>query len=473
MVYVSKDEVAYDPSILSRKKPFGKILLTYMLSKGTYSDSYRGDEQQQQQQQTELRNKKRMESVVHKGDGVSEAPIFIQALTQMSSLSRKRCAEILSYICKRSTKDTEELANELLRLYNNVNGESETTAAAAVNGTGSSDLKKEISLDINEIRDAQQHSYCTLMHLCAQRNLVKCMELLHNAGAQIDSLDSMSATPLFYACSHNCVGAAMFLLYHGANVNARDSYNGFPLLVALKNKCYEVVEVLQLFHVDIHLKGTKANTCLHTMVDMNDLTSIQFLMEKCGASALRQNGEEENVLFYACGNIDIIRYLCKFYCDKRLTTMMLNKNNRGYSLIHQCCSKGYFDSLLVLLDNMCREDLSDEQIAALLNEPVDSRSPEQGQTPLMLAVRNGHLPIVEFFCQCKEYDVDATDRYGNTALHYAIKQQNKNMIDLLINIGGASIKIKNMEQKTCAQLAQELRVDLTSRVYNVKSGLAG
>jgi hypothetical protein len=47
------------------------------------------------------------------------------------------------------------------------------------------------------------------------------------------------------------------------------------------------------------------------------------------------------------------------------------------------------------------------------------------------------------------------------------------MIDLLINIGGASIKIKNMEQKTCSQLAQELRVDLTSRVYNVKSGLAG
>jgi ankyrin repeat protein len=54
-----------------------------------------------------------------------------------------------------------------------------------------------------------------------------------------------------------------------------------------------------------------------------------------------------------------------------------------------------------------------------------------------------------------DVNVDAQDKDGNTALHLAIKENHKNIVEELVNNGGVDISLKNNENKTPLQVAVE------------------
>lgn len=104
-----------------------------------------------------------------------------------------------------------------------------------------------------------------------------------------------------------------------------------------------------------------------------------------------------------------------------------------------------------------------------------------GDTPLICACRRGHLRIVSFLLKRNAdvnlknqvsktkqnealvrmlldagIDVNATDCYGCTALHYACEMKNQNLIPLLLE-AHADPTIKNRRGETSLDIARRLK----------------
>ena len=61
--------------------------------------------------------------------------------------------------------------------------------------------------------------------------------------------------------------------------------------------------------------------------------------------------------------------------------------------------------------------------------------PDDGKDLLMIAAEKGSAELVSVLIKVAEYDVDCVDRHGQTALHYAVKSDNKETVEVLLNNG--------------------------------------
>ena len=82
------------------------------------------------------------------------------------------------------------------------------------------------------------------MHLAAQHGDRKTIEILLNAGADIETKDKLGYTSLHYAAQHGKLEAVEILFNAGADIEAKDEYSKTPSDLAAEYKWREVVEFL-------------------------------------------------------------------------------------------------------------------------------------------------------------------------------------------------------------------------------------
>ncbi len=102
--------------------------------------------------------------------------------------------------------------------------------------------------------------------------------------------------------------------------------------------------------------------------------------------------------------------------------------------MHKCGVDGHIDNLLMILSYLRLNELTTNQVNALLNT-ID----KSGDTPLMLAAKNSRKELVQFLCECSEVELNEGDSFGMTALQHAINSGDKSMITSLSS-AGASLK---------------------------------
>mmetsp|Transcript_24371 Transcript_24371/g.22146 ORF Transcript_24371/g.22146 Transcript_24371/m.22146 type:complete len:203 (+) Transcript_24371:64-672(+) len=90
-----------------------------------------------------------------------------------------------------------------------------------------------------------------------------------------------------------------------------------------------------------------------------------------------------------------------------------------------------------------RWNKSFDEVKALLssNKAVNAVDPNNGNTPLHIAVQNGHYDIVTFLID-KKAQVNAQNKRGNTPLHMAMAYDYYDCVKALLN-AGADTKILN------------------------------
>jgi ankyrin repeat protein len=322
----------------------------------------------------------------------------------------KTVQEQLFYICGHAT---DELAHELI-----------------------SDIlsKQKLFTKLEKIID-KKHDNMNMMHLCAMKNKPLCMELLYSKKLSIECKDSKEATPLIHAAANNSLEATAFLLSKDVNTNHRDIWGKSALSISMKNKSYRLAEMLLSQHgTDIHLRGTKGNTVLHSVAQDADLYAVQILVDKYKATPQRRNSDEENVLQLSLGYPDIVQFLCSSTEKHVLSKMITNVNVTGCNIVHDCARHGYLDSLLIILKTIDLSNLTPHQITTLLNSPN-----RNGDTPLIEAVKQSKSAMVKFLCQCSEVKLNEADNDGNTALYHAAALKNDDIVNMLTCVG-ASLK---------------------------------
>jgi ankyrin repeat protein len=253
--------------------------------------------------------------------------------------------------------------------------------------------------DIDSLRDMK--TQCTLMHRAARTGRLKIVKYLYEHKASIEAKDYVNATPLFYAAAGGSLKTSGFLLSKGAHVNIKDHVESSPLMIALRNQNWvELVACFLLFNADINFKVAKGNTPLMLAAREGDFYKVRYLVEN-GASLVRTNRLQENVLFHAIKFPTIVQYIleqAKLQGSKVVHSLISLQDEIQHNLLHRCIEHGYLASLFHILSS-CQ---SEHDLVTLLN----AKDLLKGNTPLHYSVKFCRLEVCKLLTLCKEVDVN-------------------------------------------------------------------
>lgn len=123
------------------------------------------------------------------------------------------------------------------------------------------------------------------MHEAARRGWIAGMEILHDAGAGIDSLDDQGQAPVHIASARGQIEALQWLIDKGADpAGPRGSAN--TALHTAKNP--EVISALLAAGADANRLNARGDTALHAQVRLGRAAMVRALLD-AGADANRAN----------------------------------------------------------------------------------------------------------------------------------------------------------------------------------------
>ena len=208
------------------------------------------------------------------------------------------------------------------------------------------------------------------------------VEVLIDAGADMEKKDCNAYSALSYACMTGCLSTVKMLVHAGADPCVTDDSGSTCLITAVMNGHTEIVRFLVgLGQVDVDQADGNHNTALHVAVLLNRAGVVEVLID-AGADMEKKHCNAYSALSYACakGCLDIVKMLVPAGADVRVTD-------------------------------------------------------DSGRTCLSTAARHGHTEIVRFLVGLGQVDVDQADGNHNTALHEAVLLNHADVVEVLIDAG--------------------------------------
>lgn len=335
------------------------------------------------------------------------------------------------------------------------------------------------------------------LHLAAKHGQSSTVDILLKAGAELDAITSDGYSPIHLAARGGFLSALRKLIQkqkgpaletsskdstaptysplqlaaqygHGEIVHellqheqySLDKDCAISLLLAAKEGFVKIVEMLLRSSITIHVHDKDGNTALHLAANGEYTDIVERLVSyNSEKSEMFDTGARNTFgwtpLHFAAksGRPVTLRILLDHGAE------MSDRDNSDQTAFHIAASHGYISILRKLLN---RPD-SKEKSRLLISTPNSS-----GDTPFILAVRNGHLDVTKYildtiplerdqlsFYQRRknalveavksrhvnlvnlllDYDWDINENKTTTALHCAVKAENHELIDLILSRG--------------------------------------
>uniref|UniRef100_A0A8C8SHA1 Ankyrin repeat domain 52 n=1 Tax=Pelusios castaneus TaxID=367368 RepID=A0A8C8SHA1_9SAUR len=251
----------------------------------------------------------------------------------------------------------------------------------------------------------------TPLHYAAANGSYQCMVTLVTAGASINEPDCKGCTPLHYAAASDTYRSCLeFLLDNGADPSLRDKqgYTAVHYAAAYGNR--QTLELglpslplLQLLEMSFNcledVESTHPVSPLHLAAYNGHCEALKTLAETLVNLDVRDHkGRTALHLATERGSTECVEVL-----TSHGASVLVKEKKRKWTSVHVAAAYGNTDSLHLLIDSGERADITDVMDV-------------HGQTPLMLAVMNGHVDCVHLLLE-KGSTADAADRRGRTALH--------------------------------------------------------
>ncbi|MDQ6630172.1 MAG: ankyrin repeat domain-containing protein, partial [Verrucomicrobiota bacterium] len=224
-----------------------------------------------------------------------------------------------------------------------------------------------------------------------------------------DSPDLINASgqngiPLHYAVQNNLTRVAEFLLANGADVN-RKSNNKTPLHLAVENGDKSMVEFLIAHGADLEAKDGTGATALHIAAQRGFKTIAEILLKN------KANVQARN-----------------------------SQPNGGKTPLHMAAQAGHKAVAELLLANGADVNVKDNF----------------NSTPLISAVLSKNLEMTKFLIDRKA-DLNAINKEGYAALHYAVRDGQSPLVQLLLQNGAnPELKIPKHQSVTGGALFYEM-----------------
>eukprot|EP01038_Epipyxis_sp_PR26KG_P008292 gene8292-11222_t len=119
----------------------------------------------------------------------------------------------------------------------------------------------------------------TDLHNSCHKGYTEMVKQLIAEGADLNSLDEMGRTPLYYACGAAHLNIIKLLLFHGAspNVYGGDASRTNPLFAAIEEGSSETVLMLIQAEADITVTADNGETLLHYAIQLPDPSILRLL----------------------------------------------------------------------------------------------------------------------------------------------------------------------------------------------------
>nr|XP_033785675.1 transient receptor potential cation channel subfamily A member 1 [Geotrypetes seraphini] len=256
--------------------------------------------------------------------------------------------------------------------------------------------------------DLKQNDNATSLHFAATQGateIVKLMVASYTSDKSIVNLqDGNNETPLHKSALFDHCELAEYLISMGADLNSIDNDSRSPLLLAVTCAAWKVVNLLLLKGANVKIRDQTGRNFLHlTVLQPGGLKHLnkEFLqLDEIKELVSQEDQDGCTPLHYACregvpGSVNNLL---------GLNVSIYSKSKNRRSPLHFAASYGRI--------NTCQRLLRDLTDTRLLNEGDD-----KGMTPLHMAAQNGHEKIVRLLL--KKGALLLCDYKGWTALHYA------------------------------------------------------
>ena len=251
----------------------------------------------------------------------------------------------------------------------------------------------------------------TPLHLAAQSSDEDLVALLIEQTADQNALDALKRTPLHLAAGRGNIKICNLLLDHGAQLNLRDTHSKTAMQVAAEAGKVAVVELLRQRS---NLKVTDHGSLIafYAAVESGQLrTAESFLDQGLSLKNLKGDSYKPATLAAKSGSITMLDLMISRKCRLK------DKSPHDWTALHHSCHIGNESITQRLLE----KDLSGK--ATTLKK----------ETPLLLAIKAGHVNIVELLLRYKAAALSTKDGDGQDPLHHAIRMGRLDIVNLLLS----------------------------------------
>ena len=364
-----------------------------------------------------------------------------------------------------------------------VNGAKQMFLHAAAEGGYIEIVRYLVSLpDVDVNQETVDVESCTALHRAVIHVETDVVQVLIDAGADIDTQNNEGRSPLLSACAEGTFDTVKMLVRAGAKVRATDDEGVTCLHYAARRGHTEAVRYLVcLPEVDVNHRDADNNTALHFAVVNANTYAVQVLID-AGADINTQNNGGRSPLHSACASraLDVVEMLVEAGAGVRaksddgdtclilaayfghtetvrylvgLPEVELNYRDteNNYTALQHAVEEGYTDVVQVLIDagadvdtrgNLGRSPLlyvcasgELDVVKMLVRAGAGVRATDdEGDTCLILAAFFGHTETVRYLVGLPEVELNHRDTAKNyTALQYAVQEDHKDVAQVLID----------------------------------------
>lgn len=298
----------------------------------------------------------------------------------------------------------------------------------------------------------------TALHLACYEGHSHIVSLLLEKRADLDLQDGEGDSALHYAAFGKETETMKQLLSAGADVNKKNKAGHSPLHISIGKACVEAVHVLVQHGSDVNIKAEDGDTCMHDAVQQKNGQPqiMETVLRAKNADFEIANKDGFNVLQWAGlkNNVGAIRMILAL--NKNFVN---NQTRDGFSVLHIVAANNFVDATNCLVVG---------PINGIVNIDIGDND---RKTPLHYAVNGGHKQVIELLIAAGA-DVNAQDKFGNTALHLALNKSTSStepgrimghkqvhevtsQIICLLLESRANVTLKNGDNQTPLDLAED------------------
>eukprot|EP01101_Sappina_pedata_P006415 TRINITY_DN3173_c0_g1_i1.p1 TRINITY_DN3173_c0_g1~~TRINITY_DN3173_c0_g1_i1.p1 ORF type:complete len:578 (+),score=132.52 TRINITY_DN3173_c0_g1_i1:113-1846(+) len=311
---------------------------------------------------------------------------------------------------------------------------------------GLHDMLLVLLSEYNAAVNVQDLLHKTPVHAAAEGAYTNCLETLIEHGADINVQSLTGSTPLHSASEASRLNTARMLIKNSAMLNVRDAEGFTPLLISTKRGDAEIVRLFLENGANVHIQDSNGFTPLmHACVEGQE--EIVDLLLQYGADPNDRDDNGMSALHCAClnGSVPILDRLLLACTQSEKGAGAAGGahivDSSGRNLVFSAASQGNCVCVSDLLKRGVSATATDEfglnalQIASMNGElgcvdvllnhkesPIDvNAGDENGLTALHFAAQQGQIEVAQLLLD-HGADVTVTTHSGNTPLQLAIEE---------------------------------------------------